>query len=386
MATTIGTPTWVQALTYAAADDRTVLRTLFAAGGVSPGTLAVAQNGTPNMSVNVTAGQAVIGRTSSTPADYWIAESPNASTNLVIATSDPTNPRIDIVCITINDAQYSGGTNSAVLQVVTGTPAGSPVQPSTPNNSILLATVAVAASAATIVNANITDKRIPWKRTSGIPANIVFTGSSTLTAAQAVGATALRFRVQAAGGGGGGCVLTGAGQCSAGGFGGGGGYAEAIVPVASLVFPLTVTVGAAGTAGGSGTAGGNGGTSLVQNASSGTTWASATGGQTNGVSGATAATGTQLTNAGNPGVGTVGDILVSGGAAAPIYTTVAGSFAPPVSGSSFFSGGVAQIVGNAGLAGPGYGAGAAGATNAPSGGARVGALAGGGIVIVELIY
>jgi hypothetical protein len=84
----------------------------------------------------------------------------DASVVLSLTTADPTNPRIDLVCATVNDAYYTGSLNNVVLQVVTGTPAGSPVAPALPANSITLATVAVGAGATAITNANITDTRV----------------------------------------------------------------------------------------------------------------------------------------------------------------------------------------------------------------------------------
>jgi hypothetical protein len=62
--------------------------------------------------------------------------------------------------MTVNDAYYTGSLNNVVLQVVAGTPAGSPVAPATPANSISLATVAVAAGATALTTANITDTRV----------------------------------------------------------------------------------------------------------------------------------------------------------------------------------------------------------------------------------
>jgi hypothetical protein len=62
--------------------------------------------------------------------------------------------------MTVNDAYYTGSLNNVVLQVVAGTPAGSPVAPATPANSISLATIAVAAGATALTNANITDTRV----------------------------------------------------------------------------------------------------------------------------------------------------------------------------------------------------------------------------------
>ena len=84
----------------------------------------------------------------------------DATTVLSITTANPTNPRIDLVCATVRDAYYTGAFNDVILQVVAGTPAGSPVAPTLPANSISLATVAVGAGATAITNANITDTRV----------------------------------------------------------------------------------------------------------------------------------------------------------------------------------------------------------------------------------
>jgi hypothetical protein len=84
----------------------------------------------------------------------------DASTALTITTANASNPRIDLVCITVQDAYYTGSLNTVTFNVVAGTPAGSPVAPATPANSIVLARVAVGAGVTTISNANITDTRV----------------------------------------------------------------------------------------------------------------------------------------------------------------------------------------------------------------------------------
>lgn len=102
-----------------------------------------------NMSVDVATGKC------------WIRGHYGAQTsivNLAIATADATNPRIDRVVLR---ADFTA--NTIALDVLTGTPAGSPAVPaltqSTSRWEISLAQVAVAAAAATIVTANITDSR-----------------------------------------------------------------------------------------------------------------------------------------------------------------------------------------------------------------------------------
>ena len=89
-------------------------------------------------------------------------------TLLSIATADLTNPRIDLVA-----ADRDG-----VVQVVTGTPAGSPVAP-TLINSAPLAEVAVAALTTAITNANITDKRVTSAEWVGVPTSPVLASFTT---------------------------------------------------------------------------------------------------------------------------------------------------------------------------------------------------------------
>ena len=161
---------------------RTAQTGLYGTGVVAtPGLtgLQVQQNGTPNMSVNVIAGMVwipgTLGATAGMqtngasqtayglPATFTSQGSycayQDGTVNLGIAAADPTNPRIDIICASIQDAQYAGSNNQAVLQVVTGTPAPSPSPPSPPASSVILAKVSVAAAATSVVTANITDQR-----------------------------------------------------------------------------------------------------------------------------------------------------------------------------------------------------------------------------------
>ncbi len=120
------------------------------------GDLAVTQNGTPNMSVNVAKGSALI-TGNSVLAQGVYAVTNDATVNLAIATADATNPRRDLVVVQVRDnTTDASGFNDARLFVVTGTPAASPVDPAIPAGCLVLARVAVAALATSIVNANIT--------------------------------------------------------------------------------------------------------------------------------------------------------------------------------------------------------------------------------------
>ena len=90
----------------------------------------------------------------------------DTANTVTLATSDPTNPRIDNIIVQFTDLGTSSST--AVVTPQTGTPAASPSAPALPSNSLLLAQVAVAASTSSIVAGNITDKRVWTVATGGI--------------------------------------------------------------------------------------------------------------------------------------------------------------------------------------------------------------------------
>ena len=153
-------PSWLQNGSHPAENDRLTTQALWATTGIINSTsLLVTQNTPPGLSVVVNSGwAAIVGTTQANMGTYVTYN--DAAVVLSLTTADPTNPRIDLVCATVNDAYYTGALNNVVLQVVTGTPAGSPVAPALPANSITLATVAVGAGATAITNANITDTRV----------------------------------------------------------------------------------------------------------------------------------------------------------------------------------------------------------------------------------
>jgi hypothetical protein len=127
-------------------------------GIIGSSSLAVTQNSPTGMSVLVASGWgAIVGTIQANMGIYQFYN--DASAIATIATANPSNPRIDRVCITVSDAYYAGALNQVAINVVTGTAAASPVAPAIPDNSISLATIAVAAGATSIVTANITDTR-----------------------------------------------------------------------------------------------------------------------------------------------------------------------------------------------------------------------------------
>jgi hypothetical protein len=178
-------PNWLQAGSYPAQYDRINQQALYATTGIIGSTsLAVTANSPAGMSVRVASGwAAIIGTTTTDMGVYSLYN--DALATLTITTADPTKPRIDLVCATVRDAFYSGAFNDVIFQVIAGTPAGSPVAPALPANSISLATVAVGAAVTQINTGNITDTRVavttnlPVGDITGVTAGTGLSGGGT---------------------------------------------------------------------------------------------------------------------------------------------------------------------------------------------------------------
>lgn len=154
--------------TYGAEQTRRTIASLLArgasigsvAGGVvTAGDLQLSAPAS-GMSVNIAAGEIwVPGSSSSTQSGYYCRGT--SQTNLSIAASNPTNPRIDRVSALITDSAYSGGTNTFALAVETGTPTSGATLvnlsgvAAAPTSSYTLGYVLVPANAVNIVAADI---------------------------------------------------------------------------------------------------------------------------------------------------------------------------------------------------------------------------------------
>jgi hypothetical protein len=153
-------PSWLQNGSHPAENDRLTTQALWATTGIiNSSSLAVTQNSPVGMSVIIAGGWAAIVGTTQANMGTYVGFN-DAPTVVAITTANPTNPRIDLICMTVQDAYYTGAQNNVIFQVVAGTPASSPVVPATPANSIALAEVAVAAGALSITTGNITDLRV----------------------------------------------------------------------------------------------------------------------------------------------------------------------------------------------------------------------------------
>ena len=127
-------------------------------GIVEDGDFAVTEAATPAMTVQVAGGRAFVAGTEGTYQGIYFAEN-RGQVSVSISTADASNPRKDLIVIRISDGNYSGTSYQATIEAVAGTASASPSEPSVPANSFVLAVVDVAASASSITNSNITDRR-----------------------------------------------------------------------------------------------------------------------------------------------------------------------------------------------------------------------------------
>ena len=152
-------PQYLDTLSYTAKEDRQFFRDILTEGVLTAGALAVSQHSTPDMSVDIAAGISYVQNDEASDRGHYRCSN-DALVTKAIAASDPSNGRIDRAILQVRDStDISGAVDNFTLEILTGTPAGSPVAPTLPNNAISLATVAVGASVVTITNANITDQR-----------------------------------------------------------------------------------------------------------------------------------------------------------------------------------------------------------------------------------
>lgn len=211
---------------------------------------------------------------------------------------------------------------------------------------------------------------------------VLFTSSGTFTKATYPWLRAVRVRLVGGGGGGAGAAAPGAGtNISFGNGGGGGGYAEALITVASLGTTETVTVGAGGSVSSGGAGGGGGSTSF------GSLVAANGGG---GGSIKPASVYGNYVPSGTGGIGTAGDLKLSGDSGTGGSWAGSGLGASGSGGGSMMGGGGAVTAtgsGSTSLAGePGqnYGGGGGGGSANTNAIARAGGAGAPGVVIVEL--
>lgn len=148
----VSPPSWLQAGTYTAQSDRQNQAAFLGAGVMGANSMTVTAGS--GMNVNISSGYASIAHSTAGLGVYGAYN--NATVTLPISAAN-TLARIDLIVAQVQDAQYSGSLNSVTFVDVLGTPSASPVAPTKPNNSIILATVLIPANAVNV--GTITDAR-----------------------------------------------------------------------------------------------------------------------------------------------------------------------------------------------------------------------------------
>ena len=151
-------PLWVQAGQYTAQAERVgVFNTIFEAPGkLRNSDLAIKAQTTPNMTVKVGAGSAVISPVKSGfSTGFYIATNTSTYT-LTIPAAHATYPRIDSVVIHAHDSEIvAGDTDNATIEVIKGVAAKDPKAPGFGNMTMKLAQIHVPAKATAITSSMI---------------------------------------------------------------------------------------------------------------------------------------------------------------------------------------------------------------------------------------
>jgi hypothetical protein len=153
-------PIFQQDNQYSARVFRQLLDTVGTEGVVGSSDFEVTERGAgAAMAVDVAPGKAfVVGDDQSSQGTYLVAV--ESTVEVPIAPADSVDPRVDLIVAQVRDSNAGGPSGDDWLfRAVEGTPDPSPVAPAVPDSAIVLAEVAVAALATSILDANITDVR-----------------------------------------------------------------------------------------------------------------------------------------------------------------------------------------------------------------------------------
>jgi hypothetical protein len=124
------------------------------------GPLQVSAQGTPNWSVKVANGTAVVESTTGSTRGCYMVTEPNDIASLAVTPADPTNTRYDLVVARGYDPAVAGAVVQGVVEVVSGVAAPVPVLPTEPANCVKLAQITVVPGDTAVTSARITDLRV----------------------------------------------------------------------------------------------------------------------------------------------------------------------------------------------------------------------------------
>ena len=169
---------------YPAARLRRVIQTLRSdrEGVVDPASFTVSATGPASMNVLVAAGRAWVNGDAVTRQGAYMVENDAAVTVGPLAAAHATLHRIDLIVLRVRDAAPDGGSDpsdDARIEVVQGSPAGSPVAPVLPASAIPLAEARIDAGVTSIAAGKVTDKRFSSQVPRG---RLVMTGDQQIPA------------------------------------------------------------------------------------------------------------------------------------------------------------------------------------------------------------
>ena len=164
---TATTKTWATQGENSPAQAGRILATMLVSEGVydvDGDAWKVAEDTGLNMQVRV--GSGVVGDLAAVEGDTeagqgtYLVKHYNATQTLAVPAADGSDARIDRVILRIyDDESDSSGNSYADLEIVEGTPAGTPSAPDIPDSAISLATIEVGAGVSAITDADITSTR-----------------------------------------------------------------------------------------------------------------------------------------------------------------------------------------------------------------------------------
>lgn len=152
-------PIFIQEGQYSARLTRNITSLIGTEGMIDTGDFVVSERATAAaMQVDIAPGRALIdGDDIANQQNYFVVS--ETIVELPVPAADVTNPRIDLVVLRVLDSDAGVVGDEALVELIEGTPAGSPTVPSVPATAVPLAQIAVGANVLSILNANITDVR-----------------------------------------------------------------------------------------------------------------------------------------------------------------------------------------------------------------------------------
>lgn len=152
---------WLQDVAYPARQDRIFADSIWTEGVLPPAatSLQVTQSSPNAMTVDVAVGSCVVtGDDQANQGKYLVKSEAIETVN--IGAAPGSGSRHDLVVVQVRDPNATGPAgDDVIIDVIAGTPSGSPVDPSLPDSALPLARVRVPSGTGSITNALIDDLR-----------------------------------------------------------------------------------------------------------------------------------------------------------------------------------------------------------------------------------